>query len=146
LYFAVILKADIADSTRLLQQDEQLAHEYILEAFRRFSENIGRYHGRLQELRSDVLLIKLELASDVVMTTLSFKSDHQEHLVKYLEMLFNQRLRAGITLGTVVIADSSITGAGVVLAQRVEQPSEFGEFCIASAIHGALPSHVPLRS
>jgi len=145
LYFAVILKADIADSTRLLQQDEQLAHEYILEAFRRFSENIGRYHGRLQELRSDVLLIKLELASDVVMTTLSFKSGHQECLFN-TKMLVNQEFIACITLGAVVIADSSITGAGVVLAQRVEQPSEFGEFCIASAIHGALPSHVPLRS
>ena len=92
-----------------------------------------------------MLLARLELASDAVMATLSFKSGHQECLFN-TKMLVNQEFIASITLGAVVIADSSITGAGVVLAQRVEQPSEFGEFCIASAIHGALPSHVPLRS
>ena len=87
LHFGVILNADLADLTRLVQQDEQLVHERILEAFRRFSETIGRYHGRVQELWRGALLAKLELASDAVMATLSFKSDYQEHLVKYKDAI-----------------------------------------------------------
>jgi class 3 adenylate cyclase len=40
---AVILHADVAGSTQLVQQDEQLAHERIRDAFRRFSDAIGKY-------------------------------------------------------------------------------------------------------
>ena len=43
---AVILHADVAGSTQLVQQDEQLAHERIRDTFRRFSDTIGNYHGR----------------------------------------------------------------------------------------------------
>jgi class 3 adenylate cyclase len=37
---AVILHADIAGSTKLVQQDEQLAHERIQDAFQRFSDTV----------------------------------------------------------------------------------------------------------
>ena len=44
---AVILHADIAGSTALVQQDEHLAHERIQDTFRRFSNTIAKYHGRV---------------------------------------------------------------------------------------------------
>ena len=53
-------------------------------------------------------------------------------------------MRVGIALGEVVIADSTVTGAGVVLAQRVEQMAEPGGLCITSAIHEALPNRTVL--
>ena len=49
---AVILHADIAGSTALVQQDERLAHERIQDAFRRFSETIQKYQGRSLECQS----------------------------------------------------------------------------------------------
>jgi adenylate cyclase len=63
---AVILHADIAGSTVLVQQDERLAHERIQETFRRFGDIISRYHGRVRELRGDALLAEFERASDAV--------------------------------------------------------------------------------
>ena len=63
---AVILHADIAGSTALVQQDEQLAHERIQDSFRRFSDTIGKYRGRVHELRSDALLAEFERVSDAV--------------------------------------------------------------------------------
>ena len=39
-------------------------------------------------------------------------------------------LRIGISMGEVVIADNTITGEGVVLAQRLEQITEPGGNCI----------------
>ena len=139
---AVILHADVAGSTQLVQQDEQLAHERIQDAFRRFSDTIGKYHGRVQELRGDALLAEFERASDAVTAALSFQSDHSDHLVDFNDDI-RPEIRVGIALGEVVIADRTVTGAGVVLAQRVEQLARPGEICITSAIHEALPNRLP---
>jgi class 3 adenylate cyclase len=139
---AVILHADVAGSTQLVQQDEQLAHERIRDAFRRFSDTIGKYHGRVQELRGDALLAEFERASDAVTAALAFQSDHNDHL-DIINDDIQPKIRVGIALGEVVIADNTVTGAGVVLAQRVEQLAEPCGLCITSAIHEALPNRMP---
>jgi adenylate cyclase len=54
-------------------------------------------------------------------------------------------LRIGIAMGEVVIADNTVTGAGVVLAQRVENLADPGGVCITSAIHEALPRRMPFE-
>jgi TolB-like protein/Flp pilus assembly protein TadD len=138
----VILHADVAGSTQLVQQDEQLAHERIQDAFRRFSDTIGKYHGRVQELRGDALLAEFERASDAVTAALSFQSGQSDHLEKFNDDI-QPKIRVGIALGEVVIADGTVTGAGVVLAQRVEQLAEPGGLCITPAIHEALPNRMP---
>ncbi|MHC4784131.1 MAG: adenylate/guanylate cyclase domain-containing protein [Planctomycetota bacterium] len=55
------------------------------------------------------------------------------------------RLRIGVSLGEVIVADNTITGAGVVLAQRVEQLAEPDGLCITAALHEALPRHMPFE-
>jgi TolB-like protein/class 3 adenylate cyclase/rhodanese-related sulfurtransferase/Flp pilus assembly protein TadD len=139
---AVILHADVVGSTQLVQQDEQLAHERIQDAFRRFSDTIEKYHGRVQELRGDALLAEFERASDAVTAALAFQSDHDDRLVMFNDNI-QPKIRVGIALGEVVIADNTVTGAGVVLAQRIEQLAEPGGLCITSAIHEALPNRMP---
>ncbi|MCZ6883451.1 MAG: adenylate/guanylate cyclase domain-containing protein [Gammaproteobacteria bacterium] len=139
---AVILHADVAGSTQLVQQDEQLAHERIQEAFRRFSDTIGKYQGRVRELRGDALLAEFKLASDAVTAALAFQADHTDHNTRLNDNI-RPRLRIGIALGEVVIADNTVTGAGVVLAQRVEQLAEPEGLCITAAIHEALPGRMP---
>ncbi len=52
-------------------------------------------------------------------------------------------VRVGIALGEEVFADDTVTGPGVVLAQRVEQLSEPGGVCVTSAIHEAIPQRMP---
>ncbi len=52
---AVILHADVVGSTRLVQQNETLAHARIQDAFRRFSSIIEAYNGVTHELRGDAL-------------------------------------------------------------------------------------------
>ena len=43
----------------------------------------------------------------------------------------------------VVISDNTVTGAGVVPAQRVEQLANPGGVCITGAINEALPTRLP---
>ncbi len=121
----VILHADVAGSTQLVQKDEQLAHERIQDAFRRFSETIEIYQGRVRELRGDALLADFERSSDAVTAALAFQADHSSY-IEQLNDVIRPAMRIGIAMGEVIIADSTVTGAGVVLAQRVEQLSESG--------------------
>jgi adenylate cyclase len=140
---AVILHADVAGSTALVQQDEHLAHERIQDAFGRFSDIIAQYHGRVRELRGDALLAEFERASDAVGAALNFQQLHSEHLNQLRDDM-RPALRIGVSLGEVVFADDTVTGAGVVLAQRIEQLATPGGLCITAAIHEALPNRMPV--
>ena len=139
---AVILHADVVGSTILVQKNESLAHARIQEAFRRFSLTIEAYNGVTQELRGDALVAEFARASDAVAAALGFQIDNTEANT-WLEDDLQPRLRIGISLGEVVIADNTVTGAGVVLAQRVEQLAEPDGVCITGAVHEAVPQYLP---
>ena len=139
---AVILHADIAGSTVLVQRDEHAAHERIQDTFRRFDSTIGKYHGRVCELRGDALLAEFDRASDAVSSALAFQAEQAEYNAQLNDNI-RPIVRVGIAMGEVIIADNTVTGAGVVLAQRVEQLAEPGTVCITAAIHEALPQRMP---
>jgi adenylate cyclase len=139
---AVILHADVAGSTQLVQQDEHLAHERIQDSFRRFSDIIEKYLGRVLELRGDALLAEFDRPSDAVSAALSFQADQAHHNSQIKDDL-RPTVRVGIAMGEVIVADSTVTGAGVVLAQRVEQLADPGGLCITEALHEAIPKRMP---
>ena len=139
---AVILHADVAGSTELVQQDKELAHERIQDTFRRFSNTIEKYQGNVLELRGDALLAEFEHAADAVSAALSFQINHAGYNSKINDDLC-PAVRVGIAMGEVVIADNTVTGAGVVQAQRVEQLAVSGGVCITAAIQEALPKRMP---
>jgi len=139
----VILHADVAGSTALVQQDKQLAHERIQDSFQRFSNTIEKYQGHVLELRGDALLAEFERAADAVSAALSFQAD-QACYNDSLKDDLRPAIRVGIAIGEVVIADNTVTGAGVVQAQRVEQLAYPGGVCITAAIHEALSKRLPL--
>lgn len=139
---AVILHADIAGSTALVHEDEHAAHERIQDAFHRFGEVIARYHGQVRELRGDALLAEFGRASDAVSAATAFQAEQVTHNEK-LDGTIRPEVRIGIAMGEVIVSDNTVTGGGVVLAQRVEQVAEPGGISITSAIHEALPQRMP---
>jgi TolB-like protein/class 3 adenylate cyclase len=141
---AVILHADVVGSTTLVQQNEALAHERIKGAFDRFSEVISSYSGVTRELRGDAILAEFDRASDAVSAALAFQISNRD-FNSTLNDDIQPRLRIGVSLGEVIVADNTITGAGVVLAQRVEQLAEPDGLCITAALHEALPRHMPFE-
>ena len=140
---AVILHADVVDSTLLVQQNETLAHECILSAFQRFSETISNYGGRAREIRGDALVAEFERASDAVTAAIAFQAENAECNAAIQDGL-QPWMRIGIGLGEVVIADNTITGAGVVLAQRIEQLAVAGGICIQGAAYETVPRRLPI--
>ncbi len=135
---AVILHADVVGSTTLVQEDERIAHERIRDAFRRFAETITAYGGMPHELRGDALVAEFERASDSVGAALAFQAANCEHNASLSDAI-RPEVRVGIALGEVVIADGTMTGAGVVLSQRLEQLAESGGVVIQGAVCEAIP-------
>lgn len=140
---AVLLHADVVGSTTLVQRDERTAHERMQAAFRRLSECIARYHGTTHELRGDALVAEFSRASDAVCAALAFQQANGAANAVYDDPV-RPEVRVGIALGEVVIADGTVTGAGVVLAQRLEQLAEPGGVSFSAAVREALPARLPL--
>lgn len=139
---AVILHADVVGSTALVHRDEAVAHERIQDAFHRFSGTIESYNGHPLELRGDALLAEFERVSDAVAASLAFQAENAR-FNSTLEDDIQPNLRIGISLGEVVFADNTVTGEGVVLAQRLEQLAGPGGVCIQGAVHEAVPGRLP---
>lgn len=139
---AVILHADVSGSTLLVQLDETLAHERIQDATNRLSQVILRYGGIAHEVRGDALVAEFERASDAISASLAFQSENALANSCLTDQIRPQ-LRIGIAIGEVVIADHTITGLGVVTAQRLEQMAPAGGVCIHGAAYETVPKRLP---
>lgn len=140
---AVIVHADVVGSTALFNRDETLTYQRIRSAFERLSLSIETYGGATHEIRGDALVGEFQRASDAVAAALAFQVANTESNAALTDDI-QPRLRIGISLGEVVIADETVTGAGVVLAQRVEQLAEADGVCITGAIREAIPERLPI--
>ena len=136
---AVILHADVVGSTALVQRDENLAHDRIQEAFKRLSEDVVAYAGKVHELRGDALVAQFDRASDAASAALRFQARNRALNQNYKDEIVPV-VRIGIALGEVVIADGTVTGAGVVLAQRLCVDLELPAIHIYRALRHLNPS------
>ena len=139
---AVILHADVVSSTKLVQLDETLAHQRIRDTFRRLSEEVTHHNGFTRELRGDALIAEFSRASDAVAASLSFQ-DKNIILAEAISDGVCPTVRIGIAMGEVVVADNTITGEGVVLAQRLEQLADSGCVVIQGAAYETVPKRLP---
>ena len=120
---AVILHADVVGSTSLVQIDEALAHQRIQAAFNSFSDTIETYGGVAREIRGDAIVAEFDRASDAVAAAIAFQDSNRAQNQAFTDEI-RPDVRIGISLGEVIVADRTITGAGVVIAQRLEQMSD----------------------
>ena len=139
---AVLLHADVVGSTALVQLHETLAHQRIQDTFGRFSETINNYNGVAHEIRGDALVAEFARASDAVNASLAFQASNAAHNEELADKI-RPVVRVGIAMGEVVVADNTVTGEGVVLAQRLEQLAEQGSMCIQGAIYETIPKRFP---
>ena len=139
---AVLLHADVVGSTSLVQKNETLAHKRIRDTFRRFSETIASHGGIAHEIRGDALVAEFARASDAVSASIAFQAANTTHN-EQLSGDIQPALRIGIAMGEVVVADNTVTGEGIVLAQRLEQLAEPGGVCIQGAVYETVPKRLP---
>ena len=139
---AVILHADVVGSTTLVHLDETVAHERIRGTFLRFSETINGFGGTAHEIRGDALVAEFARASDAVSASLTFQAENSVQNETYSNEI-RPEVRIGISMGEIVVADGTLTGEGVVLAQRLEQMAPKGGVCIQGAAYETIPRRLP---
>jgi TolB-like protein/class 3 adenylate cyclase len=139
---AVILHADVVGSTTLVHKDETLAHQRIQDAFQRLSKTTASYGGTALEIRGDALVAEFSRASDAVSAALAFQIANMA-LNATLNDDIRPQIRIGIALGEVVTADKTITGVGVVLAQRLEQLAESDGVVVQGSVSETVPIRLP---
>ena len=140
----VILHADVVGSTALVQLNETLAHQRIRDTFQRFSETIATHGGIARELRGDALVAEFSKASDAVSAAVDFQNKNAAHNEALTDEV-RPAVRIGIAMGEVVIADNTVTGEGVVLAQRLEQLADAGGVCLQGAAYETVPKRLPFE-
>lgn len=141
---AVILHADIVGSTILVQQNAEIAHQRIQACFKRSAKVISSCNGRTVELRGDALVAEFQRASDALLAALHIQQVNSQ-VIDITDDGIEPVLRIGVALGEVVIADNTITGDGVVLAQRLEQLAAPGGICVQGSIYEAAPLQLPVE-
>lgn len=141
---AVILHADVVGSTLLVQINETIAHERMRDVFQRFAKTIESYGGIAQEIRGDALVAEFARASDAVAAAIAYQSENARLLDKLSDAI-KPELRIGIAMGEVVIADNTITGDGVVLAQRLEQLAPTGGVVVQATVSETVPIRLPFE-
>ena len=141
---AVILHADVADSTKLVRQHEVVAHERIQAIFKKLAALANEYGGIAHEIRGDALVAEFSRASDSVCAALRFQNE--------VELPRNTasddalpRVRIGICIGEVVVADGTITGSGVILAQRMEHFADPGGVVVNGSVVETVPDRFPFE-
>ena len=141
---AVIVHADVVGSTALVQANETLAHQRIQDTFSRLSETITAHGGTAHEIRGDALVAEFAKASDAVSASIEFQAANIAHNEELGDDI-RAAVRVGIAMGEVVVADNTVTGEGVVLAQRLEQLAEPGGVCIQGAAYETVPKRLPFE-
>ncbi len=139
---AVLFHADIVGSTSLVQNNETIAHERIQDAFHRLSATISSYGGIAHEIRGDALVAEFARASDAVTASLAFQATNTTHNEQLSDDI-RPVLRIGIAMGEVVVADSTVTGEGIVLAQRLEQLAGPGGVVVQGSVSETVPTRMP---
>ncbi len=117
---AVLLHADVVGSTELVRSNEALTHQRIVHAFRQFSETISGHDGETLGVWGDALLAGFSKTSDAVAASLAFQAANAAHNEELPDDI-RPVVRIGIAMGEVVFADDTVTGAAVVLAQRLDE-------------------------
>jgi TolB-like protein/class 3 adenylate cyclase len=141
---AVLLHADVVSSTALVRLNETVAHNRIQDAFQRFSEVIASHSGIAHEIRGDALVAEFSKASDAVTAALAFQAANTTHNESLSDNICPE-LRVGVAMGEVVVADHTVTGEGIVLAQRLEQLADPGGVCIQGAVYETMPKRLPFN-
>ena len=139
---AVILHADVVGSTALVQVNETLAHQRIRDAFGRLSTAVNAQGGTVHEIRGDALVAEFPSASDAVEAGLAFQAENSAS-IEDLPDDVKPAVRVGIAGGEVVIADETVTGEAVILAQRLEQMAKSGGVCIQGTARETVPRRLP---
>jgi adenylate cyclase len=139
-----ILAADVAEYSRLMQDDDE-ATVATLDAYRAvFREKIQAYRGRVVDMSGDSVLAVFDAATGAVRAAFEIQSvlsERNEPLSEKRRM----RFRIGVNLGEVIEKpDGTVYGDGVNVAARLESIGEPGGVTVSGTVFDQVKSRLPM--
>jgi len=140
---ATILSADVAEFSRLMNEDE----EQTLRAFRGhkkvFESLVAMHHGRIFNTAGDAILAEFSSAVEAVRCATDVQSalrTRNDQMAPSRQV----RFRIGINLGDVMIQGQDLLGDGVNVAARLQTAAEPGGICISGSVHDQIINKLAL--
>ena len=129
-----VLYADIADYSRLTQNDEAGTHREAMAVLDEASSAITNAGGSVLRFAGDAILAEFESAVNATNTAVDIQ---QTLVVRNADKADADKvqIRIGLNIGDVIQDRGEIYGDGVNLAARLEAASEPGGLCISAAIY-----------
>ena len=139
---AVVVHADVAGYSGLMEIDEDVAHARVTDYFDVVEIVLRDYGGSILEKRGDAILVDFKSASPAVAAALRAQEIVAARNKELTDSIL-PLLRIDIHLGEVIKDRGTVWGAGANMAQRVEQLATPGGVAVSSAVFDAITKSLP---
>lgn len=139
-----ILYADIADYSRLTEQDEEGTHHRLVESMKTMEAYVSANYGRVAHIAGDAILAEFKDADNALNCAINMQlSDHRRNasLSSDRQILF----RIGVNFGDVIADQDDIFGNAVNLATRLEKLAHSGGICVSESARRRLKDHPSVK-
>jgi class 3 adenylate cyclase len=139
-----ILYADIADYTRLTEQDEEGTDHRLEESMKIMEAYINANYGRVVHVVGDAILAEFKDADNALNCAINMQlSDHRRNasLSPDRQIFF----RIGVNFGDVTEDQSDIYGNAVNLAARLETLVHAGGICVSESVRLRLKDELSFK-
>jgi adenylate cyclase len=132
-----ILYADIADYTRLTEQDEEGTHHRLVESMKTMEAYVFANYGRVAHVAGDAILAEFKDADNALNCAINMQLSDQRRNASFSpdrKILF----RIGVNFGDVIADQGDIFGNAVNLAARLERLAHSGGICVSESVRHRL--------
>jgi class 3 adenylate cyclase len=132
-----ILYADIADYTRLSEQDETGTHLCLVQCMKVMKAHILANNGRIAHFAGDAVLAEFVDAAGALHCAVDLQLDAR-HWNANLPLNRHVLFRIGVNYGDVISDQGDIFGNAVNLAARLENLACSGGICVSESVRSEL--------
>ncbi len=141
---AAIFYADVAEYSRLTDEDEEDTHLKLAESLDFVRDRIQSHKGSIDHYAGDAVLADFTTVTDALECALSIQNDlalRNRELPEQRRVQF----RIGINLGEVIVDRDEIFGNDVNIANRLESLAEAGGICVSDTVRRSIGNKLPVE-
>ena len=132
-----ILYADIADYSRLTEQDEEGTHRRLVESMKIIEAYVTANNGMVAHTAGDAILVEFKGIDSALRCAVNVQlaaRDMNAQLPLNQQVLF----RIGVNFGDLIADNGDIYGNAVNLAARLEKLAKIGGICVSESVRSEL--------
>jgi adenylate cyclase len=133
-HLGVVLFADVAGYTRLMEQDEDRTWLELKNFLEQINSMVPSYDGKVKQVRGDGLFLTFLSPVNAVRFAIAIQDYIKNSNVNRTEDRLIE-IRIGINLGDILIDGDEVIGDSVNIASRLQTLAKPGQICISSAVY-----------